>query len=1116
MDYATSIKHIERTLDQRRIQPAMQEMGSTLEHLLKELYRDYLARLKPADRADVSNQERETAARVRSRSGNADTFTLGQFVRFLQASDFWSKAQSAGLSVRALRDANLEPFVEARNEATHQAKPPSENEARLYFHLLVQVLEEAGKLTTISTLSDASTLKPWTDVVTPHPDIRDGRLEISTYAADLWAVAFDSEHCPDVYRTADTFFAATYLTKNLSGLLGDVMRALNGETGDRVLQLRTPFGGGKTHSLIALYHLVTCSNDERDRILAEIMSRHHITLTNPGFVHFVVIHGLGLDVMVPRTPEPGVTIHTLWGELAYQIGGKSAYAVVQEQDESRVAPGKVVLQQILGNHSVLLLLDELLVYTEKAYGIPIGQTTYGRQVLIFLQTLTETIRGLAHAVMVYSLQASQGEAFGAEGLLTELDHLVSRIDSKREPVSGDEVLKVIQRRLFSDLGTQSVRDTVAHAYAERYRGHIEADDPTGAAQAARRMEARILDSYPLHPDLLSLMYHRWGSLPSYQRTRGALGFLATVISAIYQNPELAQPLLGPGDVLLEDDSTRNALFTQIGEREHYDSVLAADIIGGERTQDIDRRMGEASPILRRLRVGTRVATAAFLYSFGARQGEDRGVVRDDLIAACLSPDMDRNIITSALHDLQETLLYLHYVGGRYRFETKPNLNKLIADQARQYEPNEIMAELKRRLDRMIGSVHGSDARSWPDDSAAIPDHQPRFQIAYLGTEWADLSRNEIEQRAHQWIEMRGSSRRNYKNGLALAIPTAARLDEVRMFTRNLLAADSLRGARGRYSLSKDQVEDLENRVRHLGNDIDSTIKRLYDVVALPIQATASDDPSQSDDPIQIEWIDLRAQPLSGEKIQERIFEALRTRVFTSMTPGKLVGLTRLGQDVATQTVNCATLVDWCFSFLTFPKLLGSDPIRNAIMRGVQDGLFGYSAALKFDNDQRPFISDHRLIKMGVLLNPVEIDLSATSYLIAPELAQRLAQPPAPTMPTENGDISSETPSNTSINEVSENYQGDVSQSSGEPISSGITKPVSRGKHYRLRFTANKRQLFQSFRPLQNLAEKAEQFEVIVEVMAQSNTPLEANWIRNAVEEPLDEADVLFDGTLEDE
>lgn len=97
-------------------------------------------------------------------------------------------------------------------------------------------------------MSNAYQLKPWTQVVTPHPDILEGRLDSSTYAASLGAVFRQDSNCPKVYRVAREFFAATYLTKELRKLLEDVLKGLRGEPGDRVLQLRTPFGGGKTHA----------------------------------------------------------------------------------------------------------------------------------------------------------------------------------------------------------------------------------------------------------------------------------------------------------------------------------------------------------------------------------------------------------------------------------------------------------------------------------------------------------------------------------------------------------------------------------------------------------------------------------------------------------------------------------------------------------------------------------------------------------------------------------------------------------------------------------------------------------------------------------------------------
>jgi hypothetical protein len=532
-------------------------------------------------------------------------------------------------------------------------------------------------------------------------------------------------------------------------------------------------------------------------------------------------------------------------------------------------------------------------------------------------------------------------------------------------------------------------------------------------------------------------------------------------------------------------------------------VLAADIIGEGRVTEVDRRVGERSPALRRMQVGTRVATAALLYSFGARQGEERGVVRDDLVAACLSPDLDRTIITATLHELQETLLYLHFTGGRYRFETRPNLNKLLADQARHYESREIQQEIKQRLERVVGRVPGSEARIWPEETSAVPDRLPVFQVVYLGPEWCSLTQEEVQQQAHQWIEQRGSSKRMYKNGLALAVPTGTYLDQVRQQVRMLLAVEALMGAKGRYGISDEQVAELRERQTRLNGEIPAALKRLYEIILLPVAGQVADAP------LAIEVLDMRTQPLSRESLHERVLETLRHWVFASVVPTKLVGLTRLGQGAEQQVVNCETLVQWCFSFLTFPKLLGVEPLQAAIATGVREGVAGYSAALQFDAQGQPFVSDHRLVRVGEPLAPTEVDLSRTSYLIAPDLARHLARPPQAegSAVSEPGVMSGEA---ATVVPTPQTPLPEPAASSSAP-----KQPVRAGRRYHLRFTANKQQLFRAFRPLQNLADQAGTLTVILEVTAEAETPLEATWLRNAVEEPLDEADVTFESGLEE-
>lgn len=277
-------------------------------------------------------------------------------------------------------------------------------------------------------------MKSWTDVVQPHGDILGGDLEMAVFAADLGSVVRREGSVREVYGDPVAFFRATYLTSSMRSLLGDVLTGLSGGGGDRVLQLRAPFGGGKTHTLLALYHLATAR--ERLAGLDDLDG-----LSDPGPTRVAVLSGVDLDPSSPREHD-GVVARTLWGELAWQLGGVEGYGIVAAQDEAGQAPGKDVLAKLFpASEPTLLLLDEVLVYVEKAKALPLGDSTLGAQVLLFLQALTELVGAHDRVAMVYSLQKSVLEAAGDESLLLALDHLVTRVDAKREPVIGDEVMR---------------------------------------------------------------------------------------------------------------------------------------------------------------------------------------------------------------------------------------------------------------------------------------------------------------------------------------------------------------------------------------------------------------------------------------------------------------------------------------------------------------------------------------------------------------------------------------------------------------------------------------------------------------------------------------------------
>ena len=252
---------------------------------------------------------------------------------------------------------------------------------------------------------------------------------------------------------------------------------------------------------------------------------------DPGPVQVAVLSGEELDPLSAMVTN-GIETHMLWGELGAQLG---RYDLVAEHDRARDGSGRCRSCRQCSGRARRWSSSRFLPYVEKGHAVPRGEFTLGRQAMLFIQALTEVANNRPQTAMVYSLQASAGEAAGAEGLLSQLEHLVSRVDAKREPVTGDEVMRVVQRRLFAELGEESEHRRAASAYAELVHRQLVAEAETEAARReaeveARRLEERVLLAYPFHPGLLDLMHHRWGSLPSYQRTRGALQFLACVVA----------------------------------------------------------------------------------------------------------------------------------------------------------------------------------------------------------------------------------------------------------------------------------------------------------------------------------------------------------------------------------------------------------------------------------------------------------------------------------------------------------------------------------------------------------------------------------------------------------
>ena len=753
-------------------------------------------------------------------------------------------------------------------------------------------------------MSEAS--RPWLECVDLHPDVLSDDFSEDVFALDLGSLSEyltgkslglpdrDLPRVPAAYRDADGFFGASYLTVGLKSLLEDVLGRLAGVQGNRVLKLLTPFGGGKSHTLAALLHAA------RSRAALDALPEAS-GLPRPERVRVAVVDGQFFDARVgKRVPEEGFAANTVWGWIAWALGGPEGYEVVQAQDEARVAPGGDALVALLKRGPSLILLDEILEYLISAGGVRVEQTTLRDETLSFLKRLTVAVGNVDDAVLVYSLQSSKRESLEYTDLLRTVEHLAARKDQRREPVEGNEILNVIQRRLLSGPPDPAAAAGAAEACRQvftRMRRAYAHGEPERrqAEEEGLALRDRIKASYPFHPALVDLMRERWAAIPDFQRTRGALRFLATCLRAAHRAGG-SRLLLGPGDVPVRDADVRVAFFKEVGQREDFQACLEHDFVGANaRTRRIDDRRAREVTAESGKQPATRLATAILMHSFGGLRRDEGdegdplppGIGEPDLLGVSIGPDLDNTTIQACLKELKEQCLYLHFDGVRYCFKKDPNVTLLVEQEADAVSRDEdrIRSRIKQMIEERLAGQRS--AIVWPAKPADVPDREPRFLIAYLPLEFAARAAEEQRRAALGICESYGNRTREFRNGLGLAVPMADQVEALRRAVRYLLAVERVQGRWREHNLTDAQKSQLRERGATERTGAESALLKLYREVWLP----SSDGGALAVDTVRMEGRPLRTT-LDEKKralIHQRLTELLTTvqrRVFETVAPGE--------------------------------------------------------------------------------------------------------------------------------------------------------------------------------------------------------------------------------------
>ena len=556
--------------------------------------------------------------------------------------------------------ARLLKMVSAAEQAA-QVEEISRDLLRLRFEGEAERAKKVAMPETVETTT-LSGLRPWRDVVQPHPDVASGRYIQAEFAADLSQVLAGTAE-PE-YQDPVEFFRRTYLTEGLLSMLVTGVKRLTAQGGDPVVQLQTSFGGGKTHSMLALYHLSSGKLKLSDFPGGERITEQIGNIDLPE-ANVAILVGTALDPSKPRE-YPDVTVNTLWGEMAYQLGGKEAYKLVEQADQKGVSPGSNTLTELLFQFGpCLIMVDELVAYARNLYEVDRLPAGSFESIMTFMQALTEAVKRTQESMLLISIPESNIEIGGEAGkkTLDTLSHIIGRIESVWKPVTANESFEIVRRRLFVTEVDYAARDAIVNAFGDMYR-NASGEFPAGVSE--RDYLDRMRAAYPIHPELFDRLYQDWSTLERFQRTRGVLRLMAAVIHQLWSQGDQSL-LIMPGTLPLHTSTVRNELLRYLPDT--WTAVFDTDIDG---TSSKPYQIDSDVPALGRYYAARRVARTIFIGSAPSVTAQSvRGLEEIRVRLGCAQPGEPSAVFGDALRRMSGQLTYLYTDGSRYWYDTRP-------------------------------------------------------------------------------------------------------------------------------------------------------------------------------------------------------------------------------------------------------------------------------------------------------------------------------------------------------------------------------------------------------------------------------------------------------------
>lgn len=678
-------------------------------------------------------------------------------------------------------------------------------------------------------------------------------------------------------------------------------------SGAPVLRLETPFGGGKTHTMVALYHLAkspeAAEATEAGRRLCERLDLHHL----PQDVRVAILDGVALDVR--GRPVDGWRIQTLWGELAYRLGGSLFYEAVRDADQAQMPLGQAKLAEMLRQAPpALILMDEVMDYLARARAVKVGDSNLMEQSASFLRALTAAVSETPQAVLILSLPASSLEISTedrdqAEWMFQHVRKVVGRTEFIETPVAEDEVFGVLQRRLFKSVGTEQQAKRAVNAFCDYYADYARFFPEKLRSPDYRR---RMLDAYPFHPELVDLLYQRWGPHPQFQRTRGALRLLALVLRRLWNQRPGSAYLIQPHHIDLADRHIRAEVVHLLDSA--FDAIATGDIL--TRAREIDRELGGD---YQGEELAEGAATCAFLYSISSGR-EFVGLTEEELRMALLRPKINPAQASEVLRRLRANLWFLRYRDQRYFFMSKPNLNKVILDHEQGIAEEKVDERIVESLRAISGAGKSALQVLLAPASEEAVGEPSKATLVLLPLNLSD---------PQQWMK-RVVDRTTHRNLLIFLAPEKGGDGQLRASVKRLLAIEVVQKTSIFRELDRADQAEVQDQFREKQAEVGGLLFSLYSRVFRPA-------------PEGVQELRVHLQR-DAKTIAEAVENALRDQgvLISQLTPDYLIGEVMGGKD----EVSVAQIEAVLTGSPGYPILLNpQQAIQQTIREGVEQGRF---------------------------------------------------------------------------------------------------------------------------------------------------------------------------------